>query len=94
LLRLEIAFGKALGALGKGFGGREFACRTGGRPSSSGAADRIARPGGSCSGGLPIRAASGLIGAVGVSGDLSENDEVCAVAATMALGLVANTGDT
>jgi uncharacterized protein GlcG (DUF336 family) len=44
-------------------------------------------------GGVLIRDASGaLLGAVGVSGDTSDNDEVCAVAGIAAAGLVADTG--
>jgi uncharacterized protein GlcG (DUF336 family) len=44
-------------------------------------------------GGVLIRDPSGtLIGAVGVSGDTSDNDELCAVEALHAAGLVADTG--
>ncbi len=44
-------------------------------------------------GGVLIRDASGtLLGAVGVSGDTSDNDEVCALAGIAAAGLVADTG--
>jgi uncharacterized protein GlcG (DUF336 family) len=45
-------------------------------------------------GGVLIRDAQGIIvGAVGVTGDLSANDEICAVAGIKAAGLVADTGD-
>ena len=44
-------------------------------------------------GGVLIRdAARTLLGAIGVSGDTSDNDEVCAVAAVPAAGLLADTG--
>jgi uncharacterized protein GlcG (DUF336 family) len=45
-------------------------------------------------GGVLIRNQAGLIvGAVGVSGDISENDEICAVAGIGAAGLKPDTGD-
>ena len=44
-------------------------------------------------GGVLIRDASGLLlGAVGVSGDTSDNDEVCALAGIAAVNLIADTG--
>jgi uncharacterized protein GlcG (DUF336 family) len=44
-------------------------------------------------GGVLIRDADGkTIGAVGVTGDSSENDEVCAVAGVEAAGLKADVG--
>jgi uncharacterized protein GlcG (DUF336 family) len=40
-------------------------------------------------GGVPIKDRAGsLVGAVGISGDTSDNDERCAVAAVRAAGLV------
>ena len=45
-------------------------------------------------GGVLIRNADGvLLGAVGVSGDTSDNDEVCALAGIAAAGLKADTGE-
>jgi uncharacterized protein GlcG (DUF336 family) len=45
-------------------------------------------------GGVLIRDATGEIaGAVGISGDTSENDETCAVHGIGVAGLVADTGD-
>jgi uncharacterized protein GlcG (DUF336 family) len=44
-------------------------------------------------GGVLIRDASGIIGAVGISGDVSENDEACAVFGIKAAGLTPDTGD-
>jgi uncharacterized protein GlcG (DUF336 family) len=44
-------------------------------------------------GGVLIRSREGrLLGAVGISGDTSDNDEICAVAAIEAAGLVPETG--
>jgi uncharacterized protein GlcG (DUF336 family) len=44
-------------------------------------------------GGVLIRDAAGtLLGAVGVSGDTSDNDEVCALAGIAAAGLKADPG--
>ena len=46
-------------------------------------------------GGVRVRDAAGaVLGAVGVSGDLSDKDEACAVAGIQAAGLVPDTGDT
>jgi uncharacterized protein GlcG (DUF336 family) len=45
-------------------------------------------------GGVLIKDDAGnVIGAVGISGDTSENDEACAVAGIKAAGLKADTGD-
>jgi uncharacterized protein GlcG (DUF336 family) len=96
LLRPEIAGGKAWGALGMGFGGREFARRAAANPAfiqalSVASGGRIVP----VPGGVLIREKAGgeIIGAVGISGDTSENDEACAVHGIGAAGLVADTGD-
>jgi uncharacterized protein GlcG (DUF336 family) len=45
-------------------------------------------------GGVLIRASDGaILGAVGISGDLSEKDEDCAVHGIRAVGLQPDTGD-
>jgi len=95
LLRLDIAFGKAWGSLGMGFGGREFARRSAKAPSFMNAlmaaSDGRIVP---AQGGLLIRnAAKQIVGAVGVTGDTSENDEACAIAGIQKVGLVPDTGD-
>ncbi len=95
LLRPEIATGKAWGALGMGFGGRELARRAQNAPASSPRSPALADgrmvP---VPGGVLIRDASGeIVGAVGISGDTSVNDEICAVAGIKAAGLVPDTGD-
>jgi uncharacterized protein GlcG (DUF336 family) len=95
LLRPEIAGGKAWGALGMGFGGREFARRAASAPvfiealcvASGGKIVPVP-------GGVLIRDSTGeIVGAAGLSGDTSENDETCAVFGIRGAGLVADTGD-
>ena len=95
LLRPEIATGKAWGALGMGFGGRELARRAQNAPgffaALSGLAEGRMVP---VPGGVLIRdAGDQIVGAVGISGDTSVNDEICAVAGIEAAGLIADTGD-
>lgn len=96
LLRPEIAGGKAWGALAMGFGSRELARRAAQNPAFVGAV--IAASGGRMipvPGGVLIRDAAGaILGAVGISGDNSENDEICAVDGIRATGLVPDTGAT
>jgi uncharacterized protein GlcG (DUF336 family) len=94
LLRPQIATGKAWGVLGMGFGGRELARRAAAAPvffnALNGLAQGMLVP---AAGGVLIRSADGaLLGSVGISGDTSDNDETCAVAAVRAIGLVADTG--
>jgi uncharacterized protein GlcG (DUF336 family) len=95
LLRPQIAGGKAWGVLGMGFGGREFARRAAAQPAFIGAI--IAASEGRivpAPGGVLIRDGSGdIIGSVGISGDVSEQDEACAVFGIKAAGLVPDTGE-
>lgn len=95
LLRPEIAGGKAWGALGMGFGGREFARRAAANPAFIQAIGLAS--GGRIipvPGGVLIRDRGGeIIGAVGISGDTSDNDETCAVYGIGCAGLAADTGD-
>lgn len=94
ILRFEIAFAKAYGSLGMGFGSREFLERTKVNPTFVGALTvlsqgRIAP----VPGGVLIKDANGsVVGAVGVSGDTSDRDEECALAGISAAGLVAQVG--
>lgn len=92
--RPEIATAKAAGCLGMGFGGREIAKRAQAVPNFIAALNQIFPRGIlPVPGGVLIRDGSGkVIGAVGVSGDTSDNDEICAVAGILAAGLVADTG--
>jgi uncharacterized protein GlcG (DUF336 family) len=95
LLRPEIAVGKAWGVLGMGFGGRELARRAAAAPLFMQAL--YAASGGRmvpAAGGVLVRDAGGaIIGAVGISGDSSDNDETCAVAGIRAAGLIPDTGE-
>jgi uncharacterized protein GlcG (DUF336 family) len=94
ILRFDIAFGKAWGALGMGFGSRSLAGRLPGAQHffTSLAAVSSGRfvP---VPGGVLIRDADdNVIGAVGISGDKSERDELCAVTGIEAAGLKADPG--
>ncbi|KPA89267.1 hypothetical protein PF66_04118 [Pseudomonas asplenii] len=94
-LRPQIATGKARGCLGLGFGGRELARRAQAMPAFFDAINSLT--GGDVipvAGGLLLRDDDGqLLGAMGVSGDTSDNDERCALLAIEELGLVGDTGD-
>jgi uncharacterized protein GlcG (DUF336 family) len=95
LLRPEIAIGKASGVLGMGFGGRELARRAAKMPmfftALNAMSDGRMVP---VPGGVLVRDDSGaIVGAVGISGDVSENDEICAVFGIEAAGLRPDTGD-
>ena len=93
-LRVELACGKAWGALGMGFGTRELAERAAKNPSFVAALSAVSEgrmvpsPGGV----LVAGADAEVIGAVGISGDTGDNDEVCALAGIKAVGLSAIPG--
>ena len=95
LLRPQIATAKAWGVLGMGFGGRELERRAHKAPAFFNVLTELAEgrmvP---VAGGVLIRNAGGeIIGSVGISGDTSVNDELCAVTGIKAAGLVPDTGD-
>ncbi|KJK02666.1 GlcG protein [Pseudomonas sp. 21] len=95
-LRPQIATGKARGCLGMGFGGRELARRAQAMPAFFDAINSLTAgeviP---VAGGILLRDGEGrLLGAIGVSGDTSDNDERCALLAITELGLHGETGDT
>ncbi len=94
LNRADIAIGKAAGCLAMGFGGRELAKRALAMPAFISAVGAIFPKGlVPVPGGVLIRDEGGvLLGAVGVSGDTSDNDEICALAGIAAAGLKADTG--
>jgi len=94
LLRSEIAHGKAYGALAMGMGSRALFQRAQEQGYFVNAVNTLAQgrlvP---VPGGVLIQDGGGaLLGAVGVSGDTSDNDEICAVAGIEAAGLKANAG--
>lgn len=94
LKRGEIALGKAHGAVALGVGSRALHKMALDRPYFVEAATHAV--GGSLvpvPGGVLIRSPEGaLLGAVGISGDTSDNDEICAVAGIEAAGLKPETG--
>ncbi|HEX3804326.1 MAG TPA: heme-binding protein [Solirubrobacteraceae bacterium] len=92
--RFEIAFGKANGALALGIGSRALMARAEQQPYFIGAvAGAIGGALVPVPGGVIIQNADGeVIGAVGITGDTSDNDEAAAVDAIEAAGLVAVTG--
>lgn len=87
-LRFELAYGKAWGALAMGFGTRELAERAGKQPAFINALAAVTQgrmvP---SPGGVLIAAGGDVLGAVGISGDTGDNDEVCALAGIQAAGL-------
>lgn len=93
-LRFQIAYGKAWGSLGMGFGTRELFERSTKFPGFVNALSAVTEGRAVPSpGGVLITAADGeVLGAVGVSGDTGDNDEVCALAGIAAAGLKGVTG--
>lgn len=94
ILRPRIAGGKAFGALGMGMGSASLETAFKDRPHF-GAGLNAVSPFGivPVAGGVLIRGKRGsIVGAVGISGDTSDNDMACAVAGVEAAGLVADAG--
>ena len=94
LKRAQIAMGKAYGALALGVGSRAIHKMAVDRPYFVAAAthavggDLVPVPGG-----VLIKDAKGaVLGAVGISGDTSDNDEIAAAAGIEAAGLVFDAG--
>ena len=97
IVRPQIAVGKAWGALGMGVGTRALARRVTEQPQlgpffaalSAMSEGRVVP----VPGGVLIKDAGGaVIGAVGISGDVSDKDEACALAGIEAARLVGDTG--
>jgi uncharacterized protein GlcG (DUF336 family) len=94
LLRGEVAQGKAYGALALGMGSRAIFKRAQEQAYFVSAVNSLAQgkviP---VPGGVLIRDSAGaLVGAVGISGDTSDNDELCCIAGIEAIGLHADPG--
>jgi uncharacterized protein GlcG (DUF336 family) len=98
IIRPQIAVGKAWGALGMGLGSRALARRVAEGPPQQQAfftalnamSDGRVVP---APGGVLIRDAAGaVLGAVGISGDVSDKDEACALAGIAAAALVGDPG--
>ena len=92
--RFDIAFGKAHGALALGMGSRAIMARA--QEQAYFVAAATAALGGKLvpvPGGVLVRGTDGsVLGAVGVSGDTSDNDEKAAVAGILSANLLADTG--
>lgn len=89
VMRFEIAFGKAYGTIGMGMASRNLETMAQQRPHFANAL--AAASGGKfipVAGGVLIKSKDGeVIGAVGVTGDTSDNDELAAKAGIEAAGL-------
>lgn len=92
--RAEVAHGKANASLAMGTGSRGLEERAKQRPHFMAAAPSlVGGPFMPVTGAVIVRDAAGdIVGAVGVSGDTSDNDEACALHAVAAVGLKADTG--
>lgn len=92
-LRPDIAMGKASGAIALGIGSRAIFRRAQEQAFFIQSVNALA--GGALvpvPGGVLIRDKGDIIGAVGITGDSSDMDEICAVTAIEAAGFTADTG--
>jgi uncharacterized protein GlcG (DUF336 family) len=90
ILRAEIAMAKAWGVLGMGLPARALADRAQRAPQFFAALSVLS--GGRMmpvAGGVPLTVDGQVVGAAGISGDTSDNDEACAIHGAQAAGLVA-----
>lgn len=94
MMRFEIACGKAYGAVACGVGSRWLDSQATGRPhfleglSNVSGGKIIPVPGG-----VLVKTSAGeIIGAVGITGDVSDNDETAAIAGIEAAGFTADAG--
>ncbi len=94
MLRFEIASGKAYGCLAVGAGGRWLQAQAESRPHfieglTAVSGNRIL----AVRGGVLVKDPTGdIVGAVGVSGDTSDNDEICAIAGIEGAEFLAEAG--
>jgi uncharacterized protein GlcG (DUF336 family) len=90
IARFDIAFGKAWGSLGMGFGSRELSERAQKNPAfittltSISGGRMVPSPGGV----LILDADGRVLGAIGISGDVGDNDEIAALAGITKVHLV------
>ena len=93
-MRFDVALGKAYGGVALGLGSRTLFKRAQEQSYFVNAVNTLA--GGKLvpvPGGVLIRDAGGsIVGAVGISGDTSDQDEACAIAGIEAAGFVADPG--
>lgn len=92
--RFQVAHGKAHGALSFNVGSRALGVMAAERPHFfAGAAHAVGGALVPVAGGVLIKNTEGtVLGAVGVSGDTSDNDEAAAIAGIVAAGLAADGG--
>jgi uncharacterized protein GlcG (DUF336 family) len=92
-MRPQIATAKASGALALGISSRKIAEMAAERPTFVAALAPLAVNGIlPAAGGVIIMSGSGEVaGAIGITGDTSDNDEACALAAIMSVRLIAST---
>src|SRR5258708_5164920 len=93
-LRPAIAFAKASGPVGMGIGGRAMVKRASDSPQFWAAL--ITSAGGRSApvaGGVLVLHDGQVIGAVGMSGDVPDNDEACAIAGVQTAGFEAEVGE-
>ncbi|MED6333121.1 MAG: heme-binding protein [Pseudomonadota bacterium] len=90
IMRADIAIAKAWGALGMGMSSREIGDRLQDKPTFLGALASVSQGRfGPVPGGVLVCNDKGeVIGAVGISGDVSDQDEFCAIEGIKAAGLV------
>ncbi|MDP3673765.1 MAG: heme-binding protein [Novosphingobium sp.] len=87
-LRPQIAVGKAASALGLGISSRKIADMAAERPTFVANLAALAPQGlVPAAGGVIASDGSEIVGAIGVTGDTSDNDEVCALAGLAAVAL-------
>ena len=91
LLRPDLAFSKAWGAIGMGLPSRELNRRSEIMPAFFNALNSVSQgrvvP---MAGGVLILSGETVVGSVGVSGDTSDNDELAAIAGIKAAGFTAD----
>lgn len=93
LKRYEIAHAKAHGALAMGMGSRALMTRAEAQGFFVAAVSHVVGPLIPVPGGVLIRDADkNIVGAVGISGDTSDNDELAAKAGIEKAGLIADAG--
>ena len=96
IIRFEVAVGKAYGALGMGWGSRTMMERAAQNPNffsaiaAASGGRLVPNPGGVLIWGADNR----VLGAIGISGDTGDNDEIIAVVGIEAAGLKADPGGT
>lgn len=90
-MRFQIAVGKASGALAIGMSSRKIGEMAADRPSFVASLGPIAPHGviPAAGGVIVLDGAGEIVGAVGITGDSSDNDEACALAGIAATGLKA-----